>query len=180
MGEIRINGRALTDEELKRLRLMGWIFVVIGALAIIAPVVATIAVSQLVAWLLVFSGVSGLIMWWRLRHQPGAVLNAATAALGLVLGVIFLIYPFVGATTLTMLLAALFMAEAVASVLLAFAMRPHLAGWIWFLFSGLTAFLMAVLIFVGWPGSATWVLGLLFGINLLSTGVSMLMLSRVA
>lgn len=178
MGEIKFNGRALTAEELSRLKTMGWVFVVIGALAIIWPVVATIAVSQLVAWLLVFSGVSGLIMWWRLRHQPGALLNAVTAALGLVVGVIFLVHPFVGASTLTMMLAALFLVEAFASIMLAFAMRAHSQGWVWLLFSGLTALLMAVLIFAGWPGTAVWILGLLFGFNLLSTGISMLMISR--
>ncbi len=176
--EILINGIPLTAADLKRLRVIAWVFVAIGALSIIWPVVATIAVSQLIAWLLVFSGISGIVMWARLRGHSGGLIALGTAVMGLALGTIFLFYPFVGAGTLTMMLAVLFLLEAAGSFAIGFALRGKVAGWGWIVASGATALLMAILIFSGWPGTATWLLGLLFGLNLLSTGISMLMLSR--
>ena len=39
--------------------------------------------------------------------------------------------------------------------------------------SGLLALAVGVLLFVGFPSTAAWAVGLLFGINLLSSGLSM-------
>ena len=43
-----------------------------------------------------------------------------------------------------------------------------------------TATVLAVLIYAGWPSSALWVIGLLVGIHLLMSGVSLTMLALAA
>ena len=50
-------------------------------------------------------------------------------------------------------------------------------GWKWMVFSGGIAVLAGILIFAELPSSATWAIGLLLGINLLSSGFSYLMVS---
>ena len=48
----------------------------------------------------------------------------------------------------------------------------------WFmLLSGIVSLVLAWMIFSGFPGSATWLLGLLFGINLIFTGFFFLSMS---
>ena len=76
-----------------------------------------------------------------------------------------------GLLTLTILLAALFFAEGIMEILMAFRVRPH-DGWGFLLLSGIAALAVGVLIAIDLPGSAAWALGLLFGINLLFTGSS--------
>ena len=46
------SGKAPAGRSFRRLRLVGWIFVAMGALAILLPVAATVAAEALVAWLL--------------------------------------------------------------------------------------------------------------------------------
>src|SRR6185436_18482752 len=85
-------------------------------------------------------------------------------------------FPFTGIITLTILLAALFLAAGVLEVIMAVRVRPH-EGWVWLLLSGLIAVAVGVLIATELPSSAVWAIGLLTGINLLSTGVSFVVLA---
>jgi uncharacterized membrane protein HdeD (DUF308 family) len=52
---------------------------------------------------------------------------------------------------------------------MALKLRP-IEGWMWVLISGLLAAVVGILIFAQLPSSAIWAIGLLTGINLLSSG----------
>jgi uncharacterized membrane protein HdeD (DUF308 family) len=98
------------------------------------------------------------------------------AGLALVLGLVFAFQPFAGARTLTMILAALFVVEGVLGVFIALALRDQSSGWIWTLLSALSTLVLAVLIVAGWPSTSVWVIGVLFGLNMLTTGAALLAL----
>lgn len=162
-----------------RVRNIGYVFMGLGVLAILIPNAATIAVEQLIAWLLVATGLSGLIFWWQLEGENSRWSFGATFACAFLLGLIFVFSPSTGAQTLTMILAALFLLEGIVTLLFGFRLKERLPQWIWFILSGATSLLMALIIISGWPGTATWVIGFLFGINLLTTGLSMIVMSKV-
>jgi len=69
-----------------------------------------------------------------------------------------------------------FAMEGIANIFLAFMMRP-LVRWRWVFFSGLTALLLTIIVWVGWPGTTLWVLGLLLGFNMIFLGWSLLNIS---
>ncbi len=158
-------------------RTTGIVLIVLGVAALLFPVFATIAVEQLVAWLLVLAGATGIAMWWRFRdlHRTGWI-SLGLAVLCVILGVLLLFDPIAGARTLTIILGLAFLAEAALTLLFAMAVRTRLKGGVWMMLSGLTSLVMAVLIFSGWPGTAVWVIGLLFGINLLTSGLALMFL----
>jgi uncharacterized membrane protein HdeD (DUF308 family) len=70
----------------------------------------------------------------------------------------------------------MFLAEGVLEIIMAFRVRPH-EGWGWLILSGLIAVAAGALITLGLPSSAGWALGLLAGINLISTGWGFLFLA---
>ncbi len=79
--------------------------------------------------------------------------------------------PVQGAISLTIVLTAFFIAEGVFQTTVAIASRQVLAGtWVWMLLSGLADLVLAAIIIAGWPGTAIWALGLLVGVNLLTSG----------
>ena len=77
------------------------------------------------------------------------------------------------AETLTFLLAAYFVATGVVKAVAAFQLRP-IGGWAWALASAAASILLGLVVFSGFPGSATWAIGLLVGIDLLFYGMTLL------
>jgi uncharacterized membrane protein HdeD (DUF308 family) len=164
---------------LQRLRPLAWVFLGLGAACIIWPEVATIAVEQLIAWFLVLSGALGLLFWLRLKSGQISLMGLAAAVLTLVLGLVFLVQPIAGARTLTMILGALFLVEGALGAAMALSLRQLHSGWIVALLSAIATLALSFLIFAGWPSASSWMIGLLFGINLLTTGLALLALSRL-
>jgi uncharacterized membrane protein HdeD (DUF308 family) len=149
----------------------GAVMVILGVLAICAPVAASIAVAIYVGWLLLISGVIGLIAIVSTHHVHAFLWSLVTAALSVAIGVLLVLMPVQGAISLTIVLTAFFIAEGVFQTSVAIASRQVLAGtWVWMLLSGLADLVLAAIIIEGWPGTAIWALGLLVGVNLLTSG----------
>src|SRR5208337_4597240 len=53
--------------------------------------------------------------------------------------------------------------------------RRVLRSWGWVFLSGLVDLVLGGLIVSGWPGTSTWVIGLLVGINLFMVGIALIM-----
>jgi uncharacterized membrane protein HdeD (DUF308 family) len=153
----------------------GIILVVLGVLAIIVPVVATIAIAILIGWLILISGGVGLITTLMARHAPGFWWSLVSAVLGVVAGVVLLGWPVLGAISLTLLLTVFFTIEGLATIMYALEHKRELSGrWTWMLVSGIVDLVLAFIILSGLPGTAAWALGLLIGINMLFGGTSMI------
>jgi len=150
----------------------GAVMIALGFIAICAPIAATIAVDIYIGWLLAISGVVGLIAIVSTHHVHAFLWSLITAALSAVIGVMLIIRPIEGAVSLTVVLTAFFIAEGVFQATVAIASR-HSMGmpWGWMLMSGLADLVLAAIIIAGWPGTAIWALGLLVGVNLLTSGI---------
>ena len=153
----------------------GIVLLILGILAIVVPLIATIAVTVLVGWLLLMSGVVGLIATFRSHGAPGFWWSLISAVLGIVAGVVLLGWPLSGALTLTMILTVFLVLEGVVSILYALEHKRELSGrWGMMLFSGLIDLILAGIIFSGLPGTAVWAIGLLFGVNLVFGGSALI------
>ena len=152
----------------------GIIMIVLGALAIVAPGIASLTVTIFVGWLLLIGGVFGIIatfssgtsmhgFWWHL-------LIAALYALA---GIVLLWRPMTGVLTLTTIFTAYLLVGGVFRIILALGYRANVPGaWGWVLVSGIIDLLLAALILANWPLAAFQILGLIVGINLVMMGVS--------
>jgi uncharacterized membrane protein HdeD (DUF308 family) len=154
--------------------LYGIALIALGAFAIAAPGVATLAVELMVGWLLVFSGAFGLIAVFSAGTKtPGFWWNLLTSILYVLAGIVLLARPLTGVITLTIILFAYLLAGGIMRIILAFGFRNEIpGGWVWMLLSGVVDIVLALLIMSGFPGTAAWVLGLLVGVNLVMMGVA--------
>jgi uncharacterized membrane protein HdeD (DUF308 family) len=156
------------------LMFQGAVMVLLGVLAFAAPVAATIAVDIFVGWLFLISGVVGLVAVFSAKDIPAFLWSFVTAALSVTAGVLLIWRPVEGALTLTLLLTALFFTEGVFQIAASIAYR-HVAGVGWMLLSGVVDLALVVLIFLGWPMTATWTLGILVAVNLITSGWAIVM-----
>ncbi len=154
----------------------GVFFIFLGSTAIIIPQVFSLGVALFLGWLLLIGGIFQIIRAFKMMNMPGAGLWLFSGFLQAIIGYFLIAKPLQGVLTLTMLLTVFFALEGVVKIYLALMMRP-LARWGWVCFSGFTSLLLAVIVWAGWPGTASWVLGLLLGINMIFLGGSLLNIS---
>ena len=153
----------------------GVVLVVLGATAIVLPPLATLAVTIILGWLFLVSGVMGLFTTFWLRHAPGFWWALLSAVLGIVVGFMLLATPLTGAFSLTIVLVAFFVIEGIATIMFALDHKRELTGrWGWMLVSGIIDLGLAAIIYAGLPGTAAWALGLLVGVNMLFGGSALI------
>jgi uncharacterized membrane protein HdeD (DUF308 family) len=152
----------------------GMILLALGFTAIVVPPLATVAVEILIGWLVLASGIVGLVMTLRVRGSPGFGWSLISAVVGIVAGIVLLAWPLSGALSLTLILTIFLTVEGIASIMYALDHRRELtARWGFMLMSGFVDLLLAGLIFAGLPATAAWAIGLLVGINLSFGGVAL-------
>jgi uncharacterized membrane protein HdeD (DUF308 family) len=151
----------------------GVVMVILGVLAVVWPVIATIAVDYYIGWLFLISGTVGLVAMFSARDIRAFFWTFLTAALAVAVGVMLIWKPMEGALSLTILLTAFFIAEGIFQIVGSFSYRDVLpSSWGWMLVSGISDLILAVLLIVYWPLSAAWALGLIVGVNLITSGVA--------
>lgn len=162
----------------------GIILLVLGALAIVVPQIATFAATVFLGWLLFISGVVGLFSTFWMHQAPGFWWSLLSAVLGILAGAVLILWPTGGIVSLTLVMIAFFIMEGIATIFFAAEHRSQLSGrWGWMLVSGVIDLVLAGIILTGLPGSATWAIGLLLGINLVFGGsalISMALAARAA
>lgn len=152
---------------------LGIAFLGLGALAMLAPLAAGIAVELLVGALIVVSGAAQLGFAFRARSWGLGILTFLLGGLSVAAGLLMLAHPLLGLTFLTLVMGAWFVADGLVRIGFAFRLRPR-QGWAWPLLGGGASVLLAFLILSEWPLSGTWAVGLLTGIQLLFTGFAFL------
>jgi uncharacterized membrane protein HdeD (DUF308 family) len=154
----------------------GVVMLVLGCLAVAEPVIASVAVDIFIGWLFIFSGVLGLVAMFSARDASAFFWMLLTAALSLAVGIMLVWKPAEGTVSLTVVLTAFFIAEGAFQIAASFSYRDIVPdSWGWLLASGISDLVLAGLIIYFWPESASWTLGLIVGINLITTGLAIIM-----
>jgi uncharacterized membrane protein HdeD (DUF308 family) len=152
----------------------GIVLIILGMIAVCVPPLATVTVEIFIGWLILLSGVLGLVMTFQTRGAPGFGWSLLSAVVGIAAGIVLLIWPLSGVLTLTLLLTAFLTVEGVVSIMYAMAHRRETTSrWQMMLLSGIVDLILAGLILAGLPGAAAWAIGLIVGINLLFGGVAL-------
>jgi uncharacterized membrane protein HdeD (DUF308 family) len=167
--------RTALRENWKWFVFQGIVMLVLGCLALAEPVIASVAVDVYIGWLFLFSGVLGLVAMFSARDASAFFWILLTAALSLALGILLIWKPSEGTVSLTLVLTAFLIAEGAFQVGTSFSYRNVFPdSWGWLLASGITDLVLAGLIICFWPQSASWTLGIIVGVNLITTGLAIL------
>ena len=156
---------------------LGLAMLVLGIAAIVFPMISTLVAALLVGWILLLAGIITLFSSFQI-HGTGPFFGALLLGLlSAAAGIFLLVNPLAGAVALTLIVGVLFMWQGAFEIAFAFEIRPH-TGWVGMLVSGIASIAMAVLIIVGWPGISVIVLGILLGVNFITTGIGYMFVSH--
>jgi uncharacterized membrane protein HdeD (DUF308 family) len=157
----------------------GVLLILFGMLAVGSPFVAAVAVSVVVAWLIILAGVVHLILAFH-AHGAGSLIWKLLVGLAyLFFGVYLIMHPLLGVASLTLVLGSLFLIEGVLDIVLFFRMRS-MRGSSWVLIDGVITVLLGLLIYIHWPSSSIWAIGTLVGVSMIISGITRVMLSLAA
>ena len=149
----------------------GVLLVVAGILAVIYPVISSVAVIVLLGWLLIISGALQGLSLIGAGHVPHFWLQLISVILAVLIGMLFLREPEQGLVTITLLLIVFFMIEGISKVVFALTIRPF-PNWLWVLASGLVGIFLSLILWASLPVTAVWLIGLLLGFQLISVGAA--------
>ena len=159
----------------------GIVLLVLGALAILLPLVAGLVVAIVLGWLLFLAGLLGLVTSVTMRQTPGFWWSLVSSIIAMAAGAMLFIFPIGGIVSRTLLLAMFLFADGVVTILLALSHREWSSrNWGWLLLNGILDLFLAVVIFVLLPGVAAWVVGTIIGIDLIFGGISLTAMALAA
>jgi uncharacterized membrane protein HdeD (DUF308 family) len=156
---------------------LGLATLVLGIVALVFPVVSTLAATLFVGWILLISGVFALAGSFSISGTGPFFGALLLALLSIAAGVLLLLNPVGGEITLTLIVGALFMVQGAFEMVFAFELRP-VRGWWAMLFSSIASIAVALIIVASWPRISIIALGVLLGVNFISTGLGYMFLSR--
>ncbi len=157
---------------------LGVVMILLGIAAIVEPFIATIAIARVFSWILLFAGVIRIIYAVQSRHDRGFWLALLIGILYVIAGILLLSNMLGAALTLTIAFGGVILMQGILEVIAAFKVRPD-PNWSWTLVSGIMAIVLGILIFYQWPFSAAWLLGVFVGVNLMFTGVWMIVIPLI-
>lgn len=151
------------------LMVVGGLAILVGIVALVFPLPASLTVNAFVGAALVVAGIAGALGALRLADGRDRLWGVLLGLLVLALGGIMLVYPIAGLQTLTMVFAVGFLASGIFKLMLGW--RLPVPAWKWSLvISGAISVLLAVMIVTGLPSSAVVVPGILLAVELLTYG----------
>ncbi len=162
-----------------RFRTIGFLMIAVGVLAILFPIIFSVVAKVALGWVFLLTG--AVLLWHAVQSRGwrSGLLAGAIAILHLALGVYLAFFALTGLVGLTLLLGIVFLAQGVAEGLMAIQHRPE-SGWGWLALNGIVTLALGVLLIAGLPGTALWAIGVMLGINFLSTGIAFVALARNA
>ncbi|WP_050531357.1 HdeD family acid-resistance protein [Pseudaestuariivita atlantica] len=156
--------------------LSGIILLIGGVFALVLPGLASLTATLIVGWTLILAGIfHGVEAWRTTEHRWW---NTGFGLLAVLLGLSFLINPLSGMLSLAIVLGALFFSTGLMQLWLAWQRRQTDSVWM-LVVSGVLSVGLALLIAFNLFTAAATVPGIMLAIELISTGVALILMRPV-
>lgn len=160
----------------KSLKVLGIAMIVLGVLLLVSPAAVGGAVVKLVSLVLVVTGLIQLIQGLRSGKTGHKLISSLLGIIVAGLGVMVWLNPQLGSGFLTALLMIFFVVNGFWKLSAAIRYRQA-RGWGWLLLSGLVSLVFVYLLWRQWPLSGAWAIGVLVGLDLLLSGLAIVILA---
>ena len=164
---------------------IGWsialsvVLIVAGLFAVLAPLLAGVALTGILGWLLILVGAGHLWLAWHVRGAGAHLWEAVIGIAYVLAGIFLLIHPVAGLVGITAFIGAYLLIRGIFELIAGLSMRGA-GGSAWLLVNGAISLILAFLIWRHLPYSAEWFIGTLIGLALLFTGISRLAIALAA
>ena len=168
-----------TTNKQPRSLLLGIFFIVFGVIGCFTSVTMTIASVLAFGIILIVGGVFTLIDSFPVESWKKSFIEIMISLLYIVSGTIMVIYPEPTAIWFTLFIALFFMVLGILRIIQAFKLKDDMKNWWLILLSALLNFALGVMIYIGWPETGRWVIGLFISIEFIIQGINIIQISKI-
>ena len=164
-----------------RKRLMGYgiLSVIFGFVGIYMSTAMTITSILIIGILMLIVGIVFIVESFSSPSWKGKLLNLLLSILYVGAGIVTISNPLATAVWFTLFLAIFLGIIGVMRIIMAFQIRNRTRGWGWVASGGILNIILGVLVYLQWPESGLWVIGLFISIELIIHGINAITLSSI-
>lgn len=163
----------------KNLKWLGILTMVLGFLAMLAPLMTGMSIVLMVGIFVVAAGIARMIWAFGSSTFGSGLFRFAIGLLTLICGIVMVTDPITATGALTIMIAIYLLVDGGFEIGAALT-GPKVDGRGWMLFGGILSILLGIMIWRQFPLSGAWALGLFLGIKLFMIGLAMMGVGRVA
>jgi uncharacterized membrane protein HdeD (DUF308 family) len=157
---------------------LGAMLTVLGFLAVAFTGLTTIGSMLFFSGVLLASGAIRIVSAFRAKDWTGSLLLALSGILYVVVSALTFRHPLAAAEALTLLFAAVFLGAGLFRVITALWYRFQ--NWEIVALGGAVSILLGLLLYIEWPFSGLWFIGLCIGVDLIAEGLGWITLAAAA
>jgi len=150
--------------------LFGIGLLILGIVAIVRSVAATVVSMLFFGWLLLIGAGIEIVQTIMAGRETGMFQHLAAAVLFGVVGLLMVWRPVASAEILTLLMGAFFLVTGLFQIVAP--VMSSLPEWGWHTINGIITVLLGFLVLAQWPVSGLWVIGMFVGIDLFFYGIA--------
>ena len=171
------NDNSLLENFSKYSKIYGIVFLIIGVIGIIYPVIISLVTAVFYGWLLLLGSIAMAMHTWQTNKKDW--LGWLKVFIFLLVSLMIIFNPLLGVAALGIMFAFYFFMDSFSSFALAFELKPSAMWWI-SLLNGILSAILGFIIIANWPLSSLFLVGLLVGVNLFFDGITLLSLGMTA
>ena len=152
-------------------KMIGFLLVILGILALASPIVAAASVGIIVAVSLIIAGVAQLFQAFGSDRKIAGII---VGLLTIVAGRYMWSAPGLAIATLTLFIAVFLIITGIVEALMSFQLKGQ-SGWTSGLWAGVLSVLLGLALWTGFPVSGLLAIGILVGLRLLFAGLTCIM-----
>ena len=179
--KIDIDSLAMGMVTKNRKRLMGYgiLSVIFGFIGLYMSTLMTMTTILMLGIFMLITGIVFIVESFSSPDWQGKLLNLSLSILYTAAGVVTIINPVGAAVWFTLFLAIFLAMIGVLRIIMAFQIKSRTRAWVWVVFGGILNIVLGVLVYMGWPESGLWVIGMFISIELIIHGFNAIVLSRI-
>lgn len=154
----------------------GVLTILLGFFAMGSPLITGLALAMMIGVAMIVAGVAQTFYAFQAGSVGRGILRLLFGGVTVLAGIAIMAQPGMALATLTLFLAIYFVVDGLTTI---FASAAVEKGKGMVIFNGVITLILGLMIWSEWPVSGVWAIGILLGIRLIFSGMTMLMLGSV-
>ena len=157
----------------------GILSVIFGFIGLYMSTAMTMTTILILGIFILILGIVFMIEAFSAPDWQGKLLNLGLSILYAGAGVVTISNPEASAVWFTLFLAVFLAMIGVLRIIMALKIRKRTGAWTWVAFGGVLNIILGLLVYMGWPQSGLWVIGMFISIEFIIQGINAIILSRI-